>query len=71
MAGTMAPMEGTNWAGGPGFTPTDYVAHYCAIGYCVGIMAAHGVSQMAVFATSHPTPPHPTTYLTHPLYYQY
>ena len=38
----------------------------------VGIMAAHGVSQTGVFATSHPTrhcatPPHPTT-STHLLY---
>ena len=40
---------------GLGFAPTDYVAHYCFIGHYVGIMAAHGMSQMVVFATSHPT----------------
>ena len=39
---------------------TIYVAQYM-IGHCVGIMAAHGVSQTVVFATSYPT---------HPLYYQ-
>ena len=45
---------------GPGFAPTGYVAHWCVIGHCVGIMAAHGVSQGVVFATSHPSPFHPT-----------
>ena len=38
---------------------TGCVAHCCVIGYSVGIMAAHGVSLGVVFATSHPTPPHP------------
>ena len=55
---------------GPGFAPTDYVAHWCVIGQCVGVMAAHGVSQTRVFATSHPTPslptPLPPTHHTHP-----
>ena len=48
---------------GPRFTPTDYVAHYCVIGHCVGIIAAYGMSQMVAFATSHhinPSPSHPT-----------
>ena len=40
---------------GPVFAPTGYVAHWCVIGHCVGIMAAHGVSLEVVFATSHPT----------------
>ena len=44
---------------GPGFAPTDYVAHYCVIGQCVGIMAAHGMSQMVAFATSHTSPSYP------------
>ena len=45
------------------FAPTGYVAHWCAIGHCVGIMAAHGVSLGVVFATflpTHPSPFHPT-----------
>ena len=46
------------------------------IGHCVGVMAAHGVSQGVVFATSHPTHPsrstphHPAFHPTLPLYYQ-
>ena len=42
---------------GPVFAPTDYVAHFCIIGHCVGIMAAHGVFIGVVFATSYPTTP--------------
>ena len=56
-AGIMAPMEGANWAVGPGFAPIGYVAHWYVIGHCVGIMAVHGVSQTRVLATSHPVPP--------------
>ena len=46
---------------GPGFALTDYGAHYCVIGHCVGVMVAHGMSQTVVFATSltPPTLPHP------------
>ena len=40
----------------PGFAPTDFVAHWCVVGHRVGIMAAHGVSQMEVFSTFHPIP---------------
>ena len=50
----------------PRFAPNDYVAHQCVIGHCVGLIAAHGVSQMRVFVTSHPThpiPSHPTPLL--------
>ena len=43
----------------PGFAPTGYEAHYCVIGHCVGVIAALGVSQMVVFATSLPTHPTP------------
>ena len=46
---------------GPGFAPTDYVAHWCVIGYCVGIMAAHEVSQTGILPPPtpfRPTPPH-------------
>ena len=50
---------------GPGRSPTYYVAHYCVIGHCVGTMAAYGVSQMVVFSTSYPIPPH-STHPTHP-----
>ena len=68
--GTMAPMEGTDWAMEPGFAPTDSVVHWCGIGHCVGVMAAHGMSQAKFFFTSHPTPPvpfHPTpSHLTPP-----
>ena len=49
---------------GPGFTTTDYVAHHCVIG---PVCVHHGcswVSQTVVFAS----PPHPTTYLTHPCF---
>ena len=58
---------------GPVFPYTGYVAHWCVIGHCVGIMAAHGVSLGIIFLTSHtthpshPTRPHPATYPTHPL----
>ena len=45
---------------GPRFVPTNYEAYYCVIGHCVGIMAAHELSQMVVFATSHPTHPSPS-----------
>ena len=47
---------------GPVFASTGYVAHWCVIGHCVGIIATHGMSQEVVFATSHlpPTPPCPT-----------
>ena len=41
----------------PGFAHTECMAHWCVIGHCMGIMAAHGVSQTRVFATSHPIPP--------------
>ena len=56
---------------GPGFAPTDYVAHWWVIGHCVGIMAAHGMSQARVFVTSHhtssrPTPPCPVAHPNHP-----
>ena len=53
-------MEGANIIGqwGPVFASTGCVAHWCIIGHCVGVMAAHGVSLGVVFATSHPTPPH-------------
>ena len=44
----------------PVFAPTGYVAHWCVISHRVGIMAVHGVSQGVVFATSHPSPTHPT-----------
>ena len=49
---------------GPGFVFTDSVAHWCVIVHYVGVMAAHGVSQIGIFATSHPTPPSipPTPY---------
>ena len=52
----------------PVFAPTGCVAHWCVIGHCVGVMAAHGVSLGVVFATSLPThPPHPTPpHLTSP-----
>ena len=46
---------------GHGFAPTDYVAHWCVIGHCVGVMAAHGVSQTEVLPP--PTLPHPPTHL--------
>ena len=60
---------------GPIFANTGYVAHWCVIDHCVGIMAAHGVSLGVVFATfyptyptpPHPTPPHPTPHPSHPL----
>ena len=55
--GTMAPMEDTDWAMEPGFAPTDSVVHWCVIGHCVGVVAAHGASQANFF--SPPTPPHP------------
>ena len=61
----------------PGFASNGYVAHWCAIGHCVGVMAAHGVFQGRVVPPStSPTPPHPTlpcpaTQPTHPLFYQY
>ena len=62
-----------NYAGiiGQGLAPNGYVAHWCVIGHCVGIMAAHGVSLAVVFAISHPSPSHPATHPTHPPYYQY
>ena len=58
-AGTMGPM-GDPWRvpigqWGPVFAPTGCVAHWCVIGHCVGIMAAHRVSLEVVFATYHPT----------------
>ena len=58
---------------GPVFALTGCVAHWCVIGHCVGIVAAHVVSLGVVFATSHPTPPHPipSRHPSHPLYYQY
>ena len=69
-AGTMGPMENTNGTHGEHQLDSGdlylfplTVAHWCAIGHCVGVMAAHGVSQGVVFATSHPThlsPSHPT-----------
>ena len=42
--------------------PTSYVAHWCVIGHCVGIMVAYGMSQIRVFVTSHhiPSQPNPT-----------
>ena len=51
----MRPMEGANGQWGPVFAPTGCVAHWCVIGHCVGVMAAHGVSLGVVFATSLPT----------------
>ena len=42
------------------FAPTGRVAHWCVIGHCVGVMAAHGVSIGVVFATSHPIHPSPS-----------
>ena len=51
----MAPWRVPIGQWGPGLAATDYAAHYCVIGHCVGAMAAHGVSQTKVFATSHPT----------------
>ena len=56
--------NGTNWIMG-----TWVCSHWCVIGHCVGVMAAHGVSQTGVFATSNPTPSHLTPsrlYPTHP-----
>ena len=63
------PWRVPNGYCGPGVTPTDYVDHWCVIGHCVGVMAAHWVSQTMVFATFHP--PYLTALPTHPLYYQY
>ena len=57
MVGTMAPMEVTNRAVG-----TWVCSHWlCPTGVslataAVGVMAAHGVSQVGFFATSHPSP---------------
>ena len=65
---------GINWAG---FAPNDSLTHWCVIGHCVAVMAAHVVSQMGVLPPpTHPIPPHPvlpspTIHPTHPLYYQY
>ena len=73
----MGPMGVPIGQWGPVSAPTGCVAHWCVIGYCVGVMAAHGVSLGVVFATSlptHPSPSYPTpppAHPTHPLYYQY
>ena len=72
----MVPMEGANWVLGPGFASTDYGAHYCVVGHCVNVIAAHEVSKMLVYATSYPThsslsyltPPHHATPPRHPSY---
>ena len=64
----MAPMEGANWAVGAWICSHrlcgPLVCHWPVCG--PHLMAAHGVSQMVVFAPSHPTPPHPATHPTHP-----
>ena len=67
----------SHWLCGPLVVSLATVWASCLLMKCpkgVGIMAAHGVSQGVVFATSHPTRPSPslpTTHPTHPIYYQY
>ena len=54
---------------GPVFVPAGCVAHWCVIGQCTGVMAAHGVSLGVDFATPiPPTTPHPPTpyFASHP-----
>ena len=51
----MAPWRAPIGQWGSGFVPTDSVAHWCVIGHCVGIMAAHVVSQVGVLPS--PIPP--------------
>ena len=70
----MTPIEG-QW--GTEIAPTDYVAHWCVNGHCVGVMVAHRVSQTGFLPPPTPltpprlTPSHSAVHPTHPLYYQY
>ena len=59
MTGTMAPMGGASWVMGAMIAPTASMAHQCGMKHCVGVMDAPGVPYPIVFATSHPTHPHP------------
>ena len=65
----MGPMGVPIGQWGPIFAPTGYVAHWCVIVHCVGIMAAHGVSLGWFLPPS--IPPHPAAHPTHSLYYHY
>ena len=49
----MAPMEDANWQWGPGFAPTVYVAHWCVIDHCMGVMAAHGCPKQECSITNY------------------
>ena len=57
--GILTTLQNHGWNdgthGGRQLGSGDYVAHCCVISHCGRNMAAHGVSQMVVFATFHHT----------------